>query len=333
MYMALNVEMLKEPKVLIIGVGLVGGIILVGKLKAKQSASTVPTEVPVSYSVQSADSTEQQDTLQRSLTDAQDKYNQLLSKQEQDQRAYQDQLNNLQQGSATERQSFEQRIGELGTQYSSQLSSLENTIKQLQAQLDQRNATVPTPQQLPSGNLGGGNQSGGGTPQQPIAQQPISTPIIQPQVPVQNVKHYPGLPDNYVLDCSNKPTALRFSSFDAAVADQKKKNIKSATFLARNMVTIAISGGTSPWIIGWDAAAPNDLRRYQINAGRVYWGLQPLTREEMDALSAHMRQLWDFTKLPEPQRTQTFNNLNAYARPLWERWNLPYQCGSSQVRR
>jgi len=137
---------------------------------------------------------------------------------------------------------------------------------------------------------------------------------------------------NYHMDCHGKPTALRFSTFDAAVADQKTKNIKSATFLARNMITIAISGGTSPWIIGWDAAAPNDLRRYDINKGRVYWGLFPLTREEMDQLSIHMRQLWDFKVLKEPDRTRIFNDLNLYARPLWERWNLPYQCGRSQMR-
>jgi len=339
--MAVSFDTFKNPKILLLGgVFVVAGIYLSSRINKKKNESTTPIELtPSTVSVVSADTLQREDSTLRELTSAKDKYSELERANSEAQLAYSE---SLKTGIQTERDQFNQRLldqkQELGTAYSSQLSSLQSFIDKLEAKITASAVQVPAVQNpyTPAVQV----QVPAVAVQVPYTPAIPATPIIPTATarpiavitPVIKRIAYPGLPDNYKMNCDGKPTDLRFSTFEAAVNDQKKKNIKSATFLARNMVTIAISGGTSPWHIGYDATRYPDPRRREINERRVHWGLMPLTEEEMTALSNHMKQLWEFNVLPAKQSERIFTDLNAYAKPLWLRWNLPYQCGSSQRR-
>lgn len=328
--MAVNMESLKNPKVLIvIGVAAVGGIYLASRMKSRQNAENVPQEVGVTYATESVESVEEQDRMQRELTAAYDKQKEVERLQQDAEKRYQDSIKDRQ----SERDSFNQRLidekAKLGSEYGSQLSQLQQLIRDLERRLNEKQSapvpgqtTQPVPQQpqqqQPETGKGGGNQ-GPITPR-PDRPLPSDTPRGQYQQ-----KSYPGLPNGFVMDCGNYRRGLIYSSFDAAVADQKKKG-NTTIFLARNLSTIAITGATTPWIYGYDALLPGDPRRVQINVTRAQWGLHPLTDSELDEMRKHMQSLW-----PSFKDDTVLRNLS-YARALWERWNRPYQCGSSAAR-
>ncbi len=320
--MAVNIEQLKNPKVLVIvGVAVVGGIFVASKINGKKKQSDVPTEVPVSYQVDSVDSVQKQDELSRSLTDAQSKYDELTRKQQEQQEAYQQQLDTLNSGRQSERDSFNSRLlaeqQRLGTQYSNQLASLQATIDRLTAA---QNKPV----------------AGDGNLNSPInVTQTPNTPHAGSTVPaapasgvvVAGKRYYPGFGyynGAYPMNCDGKPRVLLFSTFDAAVQDQKTKGL-SSTSLARNMVGIAVTGSTKRDVLYGDKLE-NWYWQNWVNTTRVDWGLAPLNQEQMNALRSAMYAGWNGN-----ETDARFQSL-AYARALWQQFNLPYQCGVSQRR-
>ncbi len=312
--MAVNIDTLKSPTgIIIIGAGLVAGIFFISKLKGKKAAE-VPQEVGVSYAVQAVDNVEQQDSLTRSLTDAQEKYLQLEDKQRQAQQEYEEGLASRDARNQSERDTFNQRLIDertrLGTQFDTQLASLRAQIDSLTKQKGVQDGSLNKPATAPVQG-----------PVHTIAQPPTS-PVAAGQ------RYYPGfgtVTGVYQMNCGGKPRDLIFSSFEAAVADQKNKGL-SSTSLARNMVAIAVSGSTK-WEVLWGDKLEVWLWQNWLNTTRVSWGLAPLAQFEMNALKTDMYSLWNGN-----ERDPRFQSLS-YASALWQKYNLPYQCGSSIARR
>lgn len=331
----------KNPKLLIVvGVGVIGGVILITKLKPKESSTPVEVTPEIRTNVVSADDLQREDENSRLLADLQRQKAELEEKAQQDANAYNTRLNQLEGTLSTERDQFNTRLSQLGTtlgnQYQGLIQGLEAQIKALQDRIAQQQAQ-PLITAPPSGSPFSGTPNTNPAPNTPPTQpaQP-STGQPGPLTPFQQggsnpsngeKLSYPGLGMNYQMNCNGKPRALIYNTFDELVADQRKKGL-SSTSLARNCAAIAISGSTKWEVLGYDKL-DNELWRGWVNQTRVAWGLYPLTYDEMGRMQYLMRAAWP--EIPNESAT-SFQSLT-YARRIWEQYNRPYQCGTGTIRR
>ena len=290
--MALNIEMLKEPKYLIIGgVAVVGGIYFASKLNSRKK-SEEPVEItPAVQSVVSTDTLNQTDDLQRRLSDAEQKQADLIKAQEDKDRAY------AESSAETERR--------LGSQYGAQISSLQALIENLRKQIA----------------IGFDASKFGYNPPSKVQPTPTAPKTPVPQTPAPNVPRppipatpmpltvYPGVGNGDLPE--NTYTGLH-GSYEQVLANQKGKG-QNNTFTMRNMSAIALYGTPTPWLFTGTWNLPE-----AINQRRINFGLRPLTATEIQQMLGAAGNSKD-------------GILND-ARGMFNKWNLPYQSGASVKR-
>jgi hypothetical protein len=283
----MDVQQLKNPKALIvIGVALVGGLFLASKMRGGNSNNTTtePQDIISVSPISDSGAESRADELSRKLAD-------LEAKKQQEQENYEQRLKDAAQLSRDERQQLEARLlaerQALASRYDAQIQALKETLDKIK-----NNTRMPIP--LPNPTQPGNN-------------------------PPNNTK-YPGLPNNFTMDCANTYNGL-LGDFDSVVAGQKQKNL-STTSIARNMLAIAMAGTPTPlWNRGnWDSAS--------INQRRIRFGLAPLTESQMQQMLQFVRSY----PLPQGERTGTYQNLQMM-REVFTRYNLPYQCVNRAARR
>ena len=315
--MALNTAMLKNPKVLAIGgVFVVAGVYLSSKMKNKQASDVPPEEItPSTVTVASADSVTAYDQTSAKLVDAQQKLDQLEQKQLEEQNRYQNQLDALGQDK-------DRKLAQAGAQYSAQIASLTALVNSLKTQINTKPLPPTTAQGL--------------KPVPPKTTTPITKPVVTPskQAPIAGmgkVVHYPGLGNNYVMDCGKVGYRYFLVPYEQALAQVKSKGINN-TVVQREMMNVAIGGGipNMPSVATYGHEyGPDSItstNRAYCNASRVFCGLRPLSDEEFDRMKAEMDSLW---KKGQPMGIISSGE---YARILFSHWNAPYQCPTATPR-
>jgi hypothetical protein len=143
--------------------------------------------------------------------------------------------------------------------------------------------------------------------------------VSPPQVynPTQTVKHYPGLPDNYVLKADAIGYRGFLGSYDHALKMIRDKG-QNSTVTQRQMSQIAVGGFPKDEAIRGGEYSSMFNRAFT-NQKRVYSGLRPLTNEEFDAMQKDMMALWGGN-----EHDKVFQS-GQYAQTLFNKWNLPYQ--------
>lgn len=292
MSMAIDVQTLKNPKaLLILGVAVVGGIFLVGRLK-KRSSDSAPIEVPTAqYGVVSSEATQQNDQLNRDLVAAQDKYAELEKQQKQAQDDYAAMIAQQEQGRISDRDAFNQRLIDLqqqiSSQFAGQLASLQATIARLsQSQPGAPVTSTPTP--IPQ-------------PATPIVRPPSGTPTSQPSTPVARptstgsgtpVSSTPFVPGGFSQDCegvgslpSEAPTAYDEASIKAWIDAWRKRTGESEAAGKWRSVWFAIGGATGKANLRtWRDLYLQDFWLPGINTSRRSHGLRAMNINEFNRL-------------------------------------------------
>lgn len=140
---------------------------------------------------------------------------------------------------------------------------------------------------------------------------------------------YPGLPAGFQMNCQT--TSLRHI---VSSLDQVDSSGRNGTTRARYLASWAVlNNGGEVTIPGyayiWHTGIAQPSVREKVNKTRVANGLFPLTNDEFNALQALMQSM-----MPQEYRQErdaVFQSLQ-YANQIFQRFNLPYQCGRVTAR-
>lgn len=328
--MALSIDKLKNPKVLAIGaVFVVVGIYVSSRINSKRKADAVPpTEItPRIVSVVGADTLQTNDENTRKLGEAQDRYNALEQQQQEALSGYQDSLKSTVQ---SERDRAAIDIMQRGTAFDAQLKSLNAYIVQLEtAAANVLKSPVVSEPTVPA------TGTGYTIPVFPTPILPTAPVTTAPVIGNQGTLYYPGLANNYRMDCSSvEKREFVGRSYDTWVADFRSKGINN-TMVQRQLAQTAIGGWPHMQAIRGGELKDGRLpatnpivvkNRIWINKQRVVAGVQPLANYQFDQMADHMLSLWN-----GDERNNVFAS-GAYARELYARWNAPFQCSASARR-
>lgn len=168
----------------------------------------------------------------------------------------------------------------------------------------------------------GGSQT---NPTPPVAVPPPAT-VSPPQTyePIQEVKQYPGYPNNFEPTRAMVQDTSGLHSWAELVAMEKSKGPGwNNTAQQRNLAQIAIGGTARKGVQTKGSAYPGvsatNTNRIWTNNVRVSAGLRPLQGKEWNEAAAYMSQLWN-----GDERAQIYQS-GEYARLIFERYNLPYR--------
>lgn len=169
--------------------------------------------------------------------------------------------------------------------------------------------------------VGGGQTN----PTPPVAAQPpVTSPPPQGYEPIQEVKQYPGYPNNFEPNRAMVQDTSGLRTWAELVANERSKGPGwNNTAQQRNLAQIAIGGTARKGVQTKGSAYPGvsatNTNRIWTNNVRVSAGLRPLTGIEWNQAQAFMTQLWN-----GDEKAQIFQS-GEYARLVFEKYNLPYR--------
>ncbi len=160
-------------------------------------------------------------------------------------------------------------------------------------------------------------------------QEPTPQPTPQPTppqayTPIQEVKQYPGYPNNFEPNRAMVQDTSGLRSWEELVANERSKGPGwNNTAQQRNLAQIAIGGTARKGVQTKGSAYPpisaTNTNRAWTNNVRVSAGLRPLTGLEWNQVQAFMSQMWN-----GDENASVFQS-GQYAKAIFEKYNLPYR--------